>query len=286
LTVHDPRLNAFRADLADSRLRGKVEAARFVEGRPARIAVPVADFRTAPRADAGLGTQALLGDDVRVFERMEGWAWVQNERDGYVGYAAEQALAEPGGALTHVVRVPRTFVYPGPDLKLPRMRVLSMGCRVGISGFEATRGTLYGLLAGGGAIVAAHLSPLDSIVADYVDAAEQLVGTPYLWGGASAFGMDCSGLVQLAMLMAGRRVLRDSDMQAATLGERLEAKDGPPALERGDLVFWKGHVAIMVDAETVLHASGHSMTVEREPLKQAIARIEPLYGMPTVYRRP
>lgn len=286
MSAHDPRLNAVRRDLADARLEGLVEAERFVPGRSARIAVPVADLKRAPRPDAGLDTQLLFGDEVLVFEEAEGWAWVQSERDGYVGYVADTALAPRADAPTRVVAAPRTFVYPGPDLKLPVTSRLSMGSAVTVTGLADARGTTYALLASGEAIVACHLVTSGTHVPDYVAVAEALLNTPYLWGGASGFGIDCSGLVQLSMRMAGRSVLRDTDMQEATIGAPLEVGAGLSGLQRGDLVFWKGHVAIMTDPETIIHANGHTMMVSRERLADAIERIGYLYGRPTSFRRP
>lgn len=281
----DRRLNAYRSDLADSRLRGKVDAARFVNGEAAEIVAVFADLRSRPAHDAGLDTQLLCGDIVDVFERHEGWAWVQNRRDGYVGYLAESALGPPAPSHTHRVIVPRTFLYPGPDMKLPRAGYRSMGSLVEVVGEAETRGTRYGVLASGEALIASHVAPATAHVSDYVSVAETLIHTPYLWGGATAYGLDCSGLIQLSMFMAGRNVLRDSDMQASSIGEVF---DPGPALEnmrRGDLVFWKGHAGIMRDAETLVHANGHTMSVALEPLKVAVERIAYLYARPTVFRR-
>jgi cell wall-associated NlpC family hydrolase len=285
LTVHDARLNAFRADLADARLKGVVEADRFVAGHPGRIAVAVADVRKAPAADAGVNTQFLFGDDVQVFEDKDGFAWVQGARDGYVGYVASTALGPRGTAPTHVVSVPRTFLYPGPDLRFPPSGRLSMGSSVAVTGNAETRGTAYAVLESGEAVIARHLRPVADHAADYVTVAEEFLGTPYLWGGASGFGIDCSGLVQLAMRMAGRRVLRDSDMQAS-IGTPLEPGPDFAGLQRGDLVFWKGHVAVMTDEKDMIHANGHTMLVSREGLKEAVDRIGYLYGGPTGFRRP
>jgi cell wall-associated NlpC family hydrolase len=286
LTARDVRLHAFRSDLADDRLRGEVSAERFVVGRPARIAAAVADIRKAPSLDAGLDTQALFGDDVRVFEQAGGWAWIQAERDGYVGYVAETMLGPQGISPTHLVAAPRSFLYPGPDLKLPRSGELSMGSAVAVTGYAETRGTRYALLSSGDAMIAGHLRPAGDAAPDYVAVAEAFLNTPYLWGGVSGFGIDCSGLVQLSMRMAGRAVLRDTDMQAESIGEPIHPGAGFSVLRRGDLVFWKGHVAIMTDADNMIHANGHTMLVSRERLSDAIDRIGYLYGGPTGFRRP
>jgi len=278
----DQRLHAFRPDLADIVLKGQVEAARFVTPEPAMVVQPVVALR--PKADPSIGidTELLMGEEVRVFERENGWAWVQAVDDGYVGYLPEATL---GGVTTetHVVTVPRTFVYSGPDLRFPTRLALSMGSRLTITGQAETRGTRYFLLADGGALVARHLRPVsDPPVIDYVSVAAFFLETPYLWGGKSGFGIDCSGLVQLAMRMAGLRAPRDSDMQASGLGVPIERNE----LRRGDLVFWKGHVAIMEDETSMIHANGHTMSVARETLDAAIERIGWLYGTPTGYRRP
>jgi cell wall-associated NlpC family hydrolase len=286
LTARDARLHAFRSDLADARLKGEVSADRFVTGRPARITASVADIRKAPRPDAGVNTQVLFGDDVLVFEEAEGWAWVQAERDGYVGYVGATMLGAREHAPTHIVSAPRTFLYPGADLRFPIAGQLSMGSTVTVTGAAETRGTHYALLPSGEALITGHLRPLGDVAVDYVAVAEQFLGTPYLWGGTSGFGIDCSGLVQLAMRMAGQNVLRDSDMQAAGLGEPLDPGPDYAGLKRGDLVFWKGHVAIMTDAHDMIHANGHTMLVSREGLKDAVERIGYLYGGPTGFRRP
>ncbi|PBC01570.1 NlpC/P60 family protein [Mesorhizobium sp. WSM3860] len=286
MTARDARLHAFRSDLADARLKGEVAADRFVAGRPARITASIADLRKAPRPDAGINTQALFGDDVLVFEVADGWAWVQAERDGYVGYVADNVLGAPEHAPTHIVSVPRTFLYPGPDLRFPIGGQLSMGSAVTVTGSAETRGTHYALLPSGQAVIARHLRPLTEGADDFVTVAESFLGTPYLWGGVSGFGIDCSGLVQLSMRMAGKHVLRDSDMQAASIGTPLEPGPDFAGLQRGDLVFWKGHVAIMTDAKDMIHANGDTMLVSREGLKEAVERIGYLYGGPTGFRRP
>jgi len=277
----DRRLHAFRPDLADDTLKGQVEAERFIAGVPARVIVPVAPLRPAPNPAHGIDTQLLLGETVRVFDRAGGFAWLQSDHDGYVGYMPEAMLGEPQAA-THVICVPRTFVYPQAELRMVPQAALSMGSLVAVTGEAETRGTRYLLLADGGAVIARHCLPSGQMLGDdYVAVAQTFLETPYLWGGRSGFGIDCSGLVQLSMRMVGKHAPRDSDMQAS-FGTEIAREE----LRRGDLVFWKGHVGLMEDDQTLLHANGHTMSVGRENLDAAIERIGWLYDRPTGYRRP
>lgn len=282
----DRRLNAYRDDLADSRLEGRVEAPRFAEGTLARVVAPVADLRQAPRGDAMTDTQALFGEAVRVFERDgEGWAWVQLEADGYVGYIAAEALGDAGATPTHRVAALRSFRYPAAELKMPPLDALSAGSLVSVADTIENRDTGYAVLADGTAMIARHLRPLGENATDWVEEATAFLNTPYLWAGRSGFGIDCSGLVQLPLMMAGRAVLRDTDMQAETVGNVLTRDWREAALRRGDLVFWKGHVAIMLDGDSALHASGYTMSVTVEPLAEAVERIARRHGQPTLVRR-
>ncbi|MDE1159999.1 MAG: NlpC/P60 family protein [Neorhizobium sp.] len=276
----DRRLHAFRPDLADARLKGQVEAERFAEGEAACIAVPVAQLRPVPDLLRGIDTELLFGETVRVFDRCDGFAWVQADQDGYVGYLPEAMLSAAATA-THWISAPRTFVYPQAELRKPVVEALSIGSRITVTGEAETRGTRYFTLPGGGAVIANHCRPVGEIAdADYVAIAGRFLETPYLWGGRSGFGIDCSGLVQLSLMMAGKSAPRDSDMQAG-FGASISREE----LRRGDLVFWKGHVAIMEDEETILHANGHTMTVSRENFDAAVERIGWLYERPTGYRR-
>ncbi|NLS01903.1 C40 family peptidase [Rhizobium sp. P32RR-XVIII] len=283
MTMLDRRLHAYRPDLAEASLEGKVEALRFVSGTPARIAVPVAPLRPQPDLSKGIDTELLFGEDMVVFDRADGWCWVKAGSDGYVGYLPEATLSEGQAESTHVVTVQRTFLYPEPELRKPHQSVLSMGSRVRVTGEAEARGNHYVVLDDGTAIFAKHVQPIGAGGDDdYVEIASRFMNTPYLWGGRSGLGIDCSGLVQLALLMTGRSAPRDTDMQAAGLGEVIDRSE----LRRGDLVFWKGHVAIMEDPETILHANGHTMTVARENFEAAVKRIGWLYDQPTGYRRP
>jgi cell wall-associated NlpC family hydrolase len=279
----DRRLHAFRPDLADAALEGKVEAARFVTGTISRIGVPVIGLRSQAELTKGIDTELLLGEMVTVFERTDGWCWVQATSDGYVGYVPDAAVSEAQVEPTHVVLPQRSPLYPEPELRKPHIGVLSMGSQVRITGEAEARGNRYVVLEDGTALYAKHVRPIGTAIDnDYVDVAARFIETPYLWGGRSGLGIDCSGLVQLAMAMVGQSAPRDTDMQAAGLGDPIERSP----LRRGDLVFWKGHVAIMEDAETIIHANGHTMTVARENFAAAVERIGWLYEQPTGYRRP
>ena len=276
----DPRLNALRGDLADARLAGVAKGARLVEGEVKEVAVPLLSLYREPRFDSRLDTQGLMGELVRVFDMREGWAWLQLEADGYVGYAAADDLAVPQVARTHRVAVPSTFMFPAPDIKSQPVVTVTMGARVAVIGGDER----FAHLANGRFIVARHLKPLDENEPDFVAVAEAYLHVPYLWGGKSVLGIDCSGLVQLSLEAAGTSSPRDSDMQEAQLGRALP-KDDLSSLERGDLVFWEDHVGIMTDAQTLLHANGHSMQVASEPLLTAVERIAQRHGKITSIKR-
>ena len=289
MTAHDRRLHAFRPDLADVRLQGQVDAERFVAGRPARIAVPRRRICTVrPGPMPAVNTQILIGDDVTVFDEAEGWAWVQAERDGYVGYVARHGARRQGpgcDACGLGRRAP--FSIPAADLKLPHEGELSLGAAVDGDGHgRDARHALCAAVFRRGDRDRRHLKPVGEHCAGLRrhrrDAAQHALSV----GRHDGFGIDCSGLVQLSMRMTGQDVLRDTDMQAGTIGEPVDPGAGFSGLRRGDLVFWKGHVAIMTDRETIIHASGHTMLVSREGLSEAVERIGYLYGGPTGFRRP
>jgi len=262
------RLTPARPDLAAAHLAGEVDATRFVQAHEMRVIAPAAPLRRAPGNTAMLDTEALFGESVDVYELSGDFAWGQLRTDHYVGYLPRSSLAEPAGSPTHRVAALRSFAYPGPSIKLPPLHLLSMGSLVEAKGedgpFLATADGLY--------LWAGHLTPVDSFAQDFVAVAERFVGTPYLWGGRTSLGLDCSGLVQLAMGAAGLPCPRDSDMQE-TLGEPVEAGEGLAGLRRGDRVHWKGHVGVMLDGERLLHANGFHMQVEIESLAEARERI-------------
>lgn len=275
----DPRLHAYRPDLADARLAGRVSAARFVEGRPVVCAAPLAPLRSAPDAERAFTATLLLGEPALVFDEADGWAWLRSEQDGYVGYARAEALAPPGAAPTHRVRVARTHVYPKPDFRAPPLGWAPLGARLAL-GAGAEEGDY--VAAAGGWIKARHLAPIEAQEEDWVAAAERLLGAPYLWGGESVEGVDCSGLIQVALEQAGRPCPRDSDQQERALGEALPA-DAP--LRRGDLIFWKGHVGVMLNSVKLLHANATAMLCAQEDLAAATARIAAQGDGPVTSRR-
>jgi cell wall-associated NlpC family hydrolase len=265
----DPRVTPARPDLAADSLRSKVEAARFVAGEACRVVAPIAPLRRAPDVEAPLETEALYGEAVVVYEARSDGFWVQLARDGYVGYLPAGSLG-PAKTPTHKVAALRTHAYPGPTIKRPPRVALSLGALVAIEKLEGD----FAVTDDGLFLYARHLAPLEAREPDFVAVAERFVETPYLWGGRTSEGIDCSGLAQTALTAAGILAPRDSDMQAAALGQPLPLDDALAPLRRGDLVFWKGHVGIMRDAATLLHANGWAMKVTSEPLTEARARIE------------
>ncbi|MCJ2089454.1 NlpC/P60 family protein [Methylobacterium sp. E-005] len=275
----DPRLTPARADIADERLRGRVDAARFVAGSPRRVTAPSAPLRREPAPEAGLDTEALLGDAVTLYAEADGFAFVQLARDGYVGYLPADSLGPAGPEPTHRVTALRTFLYPEPDLKRTVRGHLSLGARLVVTGESGAY-----LETGGGYVFARHCAPVAEHEPDYVATAMRLVGTPYLWGGRTSLGLDCSGLAQLCLDAAGLPCPRDADMQERALGRALPLDAA--GLRRGDFVFWRGHVGLMLDAETLIHANGHHMAVAVEPLAEAVERIQAhSYGAVTGLRR-
>jgi len=268
--MDDPRLTPARPDLAAKYLEGKVEAKRFVAGEEFEIADSIAPLRSAPSPDAALATQALKGERAMIYDRNdEGWAWGQLNSDGYVGWLPDRALARPVSKPTHKITALRTFAFPGPSIKLPPAETLVMGALITVSREEGP----FAVTREGWYLWQQHVGSIGSHVPDFVAVAEQFVGTPYLWGGKSSLGVDCSGLVQLSLNAAGTGCPRDSDMQEQGLGRALDRNEAKK-LNRGDLIFWKGHVAIVRDATTIVHANAYHMATVIEHTRAAIARIK------------
>lgn len=265
--IVDRRTTPARPDLAAAHLRGIVPATRYAEGVRHAVVAPSVPLRRDARSDVAIDTELLWGEGFVAYDADgEGWAWGQAEADGYVGWLPAAALgpANPPPA-THRIATQRSFVFPSPSIKAPATMALPFGSRVAVLDREGVFAR-----AADGYLWAGHLAAIDEVATDIVAIAEAFIGVPYLWGGRTSLGLDCSALVQTALVACGRPAPRDSDMQERALGTPVEA-DGP--LRRGDLVFWRGHVGLMRDPATLLHANGHTMMVGLEPLAAARARI-------------
>ncbi len=274
---HDPRLTLARPDLASLSLEGSVRAKRFEAAKAMRLVIPAAAVRAAPSVDAEQLDQLLFGELFEVLEIEDGFAWGQAARDGYVGWVEAGGLSARPLEPTHRVTALRSFSYLEPSIKAPSRGPFSLNALVTAT---ETSGALT-RIEGGGWIASAHLRPIGAAFADPVEVAERFVGTPYLWGGRDSVGIDCSGLVQQAFYAAGLACPRDTYLQTA-LG--ISVEEG--ALARGDLVFWRGHVGLMLDDARLLHANAHHMAVAVEPLAEAVARISINGGgEPTARRR-
>ena len=272
----DNRLILMRDGVAARSLQGIVPADRYIETTLRQAAVPSTALRRAAAADAEQLDQLLFGETFEVLDEADGWAFGQARRDGYVGYVAAAALGAPGPAPTHTVRALRTYGFSAPSIKSAPVGLYSLNALVREEGREGRF-----VQTAGGWFVAEHLAPIGEAAADFVAVAERFVGTPYLWGGRESLGLDCSGLVQQALYAAGRPCPRDSDQQAA-MGAPVEAG----ALRRGDLVFWRGHVAMLASDTDIVHANAYHMAVVVEPLAEAVARTASRGGgEPTAFRR-
>ena len=272
MNAFDTRVTLARPDLAAETLRDRIAASRYATGRVLSVVSATTPLFSEPRADGAMQSELLFGETITVLEQSpEGWSWGQSNLDDYVGYLPSDNLSADFINPTHRVTGLRSFVYPTPSIKGVPVAALSFGARVCVTANHEQ----FSRLANGAFIISSHLSPLTATGNDPAAFAELFLHTPYLWGGRSSLGLDCSALVQLVLQACDHACPRDSDMQARDLGQALPDAE---ALQRNDLVFWKGHVGIMLDQSTLLHASGHHMSVVKEPLHEARTRIRAKTG--------
>ena len=276
--IPDSRTVLARPNLAAQALEGVVAAAAYADPQARVAIVPAAALRRSPDPWAEQLDQLLFGEIFDVLDEQDGFAWGQSRRDGYVGFVESTALAGAGDLPSHRVAAIRTYAFAEPSIKTRPLGPYSLNALVRV---EAREGR-FAKATGSGWFVAEHLAPLGWFETDPAAVAERFLGAPYLWGGRESLGLDCSGLTQQALLACGKAWPRDTDQQ-----EKLGVAVPPGELRRGDLVFWKGHVAMMLDGEAIIHANAHHMATAIEPLAQTRARYEAAgVGEPTAYRRP
>ncbi|RJE89426.1 C40 family peptidase [Paracoccus onubensis] len=257
--THDRRLTPATERVALESLRGVLERPEYTSGRPARLSAPLADLLNAP--DGHRDRQVIFGADLTVIEIRGGWAFVQTAQDGYCGWLPEKVLGTGTAPITHRVTAPASHLYSAPDMKQSEFCGLSIGARLSVAGTRSG----FAQLATGGFVPLQHIG--DKPSTDPVTTAESLLGAPYLWGGNSYAGLDCSGLIQIALLDCGIPCPGDSDLQR-------DAFPTVSGIARGDLLFWPGHVAMAVSADVMIHATAWKMAVIREGIQDAIARID------------
>jgi cell wall-associated NlpC family hydrolase len=274
----DPRVTPLRDGIASRSLEGIVRAEVYLDTKVRVCAAPATGIHRAPDAASEQMDQLLFGETFEVIEEEGAFLWGQAPRDGYVGFVAAAALGAPAPEPTHWISAVRTYAFAEPSIKSRASGPYSMNALVAVEAVEDR----LAKAAGAGWMAMEHLTPVGVFETDMAAVAERFLGAPYLWGGRESLGLDCSGLSQAALFACGRACPRDADQQAQ-MGLAISRE----AFGRGDLVFWRGHMAIGLDETRIVHANGHHMAVAIEPLDTAINRIDAAgVGQPTAFRRP
>jgi cell wall-associated NlpC family hydrolase len=260
----DPRLHIARPGLVDIALAGEVAAARYTVPLAMVCAAPQVAMRGQPDAKASAVSELLHGEGFDLFDQSGDWAFGRSAHDRYTGYLPMAALAEPPAepAPNHRITARSAPVFTAPDIKSPILHHLPMGSHI-----AAVEDGRFLALSGGGYLHAAHIAPLADT--SLLSVARRYIGAPYVWGGRSPRGIDCSGLVQASLGFCGVAAPRDSDQQREALGLAISFTDRQP----GDLIFFPGHVGIIAESDHLLHANAHGMTTCEEPLADVLSRL-------------
>ncbi|CAN5249998.1 C40 family peptidase [soil metagenome] len=273
--VLDKRVHAARGDLADVSLAGVLFSAHYARAIEMSCVVAGAMVHEAGAAASVCVTQLLRGESFHVLDVTAEWAWGFCGHDGYVGYVRREAL-DKREILDHRVTALSAPVFAAPDIKSHILDFWPAGAR-----FAGLREDDF-LTCAEGYVHHRHASPLDRLQSDWVAIAEEYLGQPYVWGGRGYGGLDCSGLVQVALGRCGMPIPRDTDLQREGIGNPIAEGD---MLRRGDLVFFPGHVGIMADGERLLHANAFWMATVIEPMADVVARLSPDHAQPILARR-
>jgi hypothetical protein len=277
----DKRITPFKDGLTDQAFQGLLRAQTFVVGEVMGCGAASSAVRSGPSPKAEQVNQLLFGERFKVIERSRDFVWGQALRDGYVGYVSASDLTRDWLIPTHFISTLRTFVFSEPNLKSSIVCSLSQNALISVSEHEGRFAKIEDL----GWVFINHISDFTEFSQDYVSIAHTYLNAPYQWGGRESDGLDCSGLVQQAFYACGHACPRDSDMQSE-LGYPLDIGSDLKGLDRGDLVIWRGHIAIMCDQDHIIHANGYHMKTVIEPLREAVVRIEAAgSGLPTGFRR-
>ena len=263
----DPRTNAYSGEVADAALEGVVESRRFVRPVPHRLVEGISEMmRKEPDGNSICVSELLAGQRFDVVDEADGWAWGYSAHDHYVGYVRSEHLRTDAPTRTHWITTTLALGFSRPDIKSDVTMNLPMTAEIAAETFDEN----FLRHRNGTFVHRRHAAPIGEFASDHVQVAKYFLGTPYRWGGRRRTGIDCSGLVQVALARIGIDAPRDSDMQERELGQNATGD----TLRRGDLVFFPGHVGIMADETNLLHANAHWMTTLIEPLDDVCARLD------------